>query len=108
MPRCPVKKSGQKTKTLVVAPGNRICDPNTGADLKGGDKIALTKDQAEFYLGLGRVVVNLDFGDDAGEAEASAGSETDGSGEPAVGAGTGPDANEAAGDSKVGRRKSPL
>lgn len=116
MARCPTKEKGDKTKKFAVTKGFRIGDPNKEGRniIEGGQMIELTEAQARYFLKMGAIQLELDFGDadpkpdDSDTAKAGSGDKTEGSGEQDAGAASGSDAVQEAGDGKAGRRKGSL
>lgn len=102
MARPPAAKDGQKTKEFRVAPGFSIGGYD-GERKNGGDMIALTQKQAEYFLELGAITLKLaDFDtEDDGDADKSddkaskavskavAKDEADGGGDKAAGSASG-------------------
>ena len=89
MARIKAAAEGAKTKDFKVSAGYHMMSPNSNADgtpnkrLKGGDYVALTKSQAEYYLGMGAITLELadfdaDVDDKPAPAKAKAGDEAEG------------------------------
>lgn len=90
MSRPPAASPDDARRTFLVCPGSVLCDDD-GIRREGGDPVELTHAQATYHKQNGTIEVPLEefFNDDANsqasDDQSQDGSETDGSGKPAVG-----------------------
>ena len=64
MSRFPQAKKGEATKEFSVAAGVIMGDPQgSGKTLKGGDRVRLTKKQANFLLNMPKRMIDVDLPD---------------------------------------------
>lgn len=122
MARCPAMSKGDPVKTFKVTAGFRMGNPNPGLNgdtrkvIEGGQSVALTEAQARYFLKMGAIQLELDFGDaqptakpdDGDPAKTGSGAEAKGPGADAAGSASGSDPVSETGEGKVGGRKGSL